>query len=415
MTSKERVLTSLNHNAPDRIPVDFGGTNVTGMHVQVVEGLRNYFGLDWKPVKIIDPMQMLGEIDDELRKILKLDTISVIAQKNKFGTENAKWKEFKTFWGQTVLFPGTLPISTGNEGKILLHPEGDLSAKPSAEMAKAAFFFDAIIRQEPIDESKLNPEDNLEEYSLITEDALAFWENKMGELEGTDKAVCVSFGGMALGDIAVIPGLGLKNPKGIRDITEWYISTLTRQDYIHTLFEKQTDIALQNLTKLFDVVGNKVDVIYICGTDFGTQQSLFCSIEMFNELYAPYYRKLNKWIHENTSWKTFKHSCGAVEALMQSFIDSGFDIINPVQINAEGMDAHILKKNYGDFLTFWGGGIDTQKTLPFGTPQDVEEQVKKQCSVLGKNGGFVFNAVHNIQANTPVENVVAMFKAIEKV
>ena len=415
MTSKERVLASLNHLTPDRIPVDFGGTTVTGMHVQIVEGLRNYYGLEWKPVKVVETMQMIGEIDNELREILEIDTISVIAQKNKFGTENTKWKEFKTFWGQTVLFPGTLPISTNNAGKIQLHPEGDLSANPSAEMAKAAFFFDALIRQEPIDESKLNPEDNLEEYSLIAEDALTFWENKIRELEDSDKAVCVGFGGMALGDIAVIPGLGLKHPKGIRDITEWYISTLTRQDYIHTLFEKQTDIALQNLNKLFSVVGNKVDVIYICGTDFGTQNSLFCSTDFFKELYLPYYRKLNNWIHSNTQWKTFKHSCGAVEPLMQSFIDAGFDIINPVQINADGMDSGLLKEKYGDKLTFWGGGVDTQKVLPFGTTKEVEEQVKEQCAVLGKKGGFVFNAVHNIQANTPIENVVAMFEALKKV
>ena len=162
------------------------------------------------------------------------------------------------------------------------------------------------------------------------------------------------------------------------------------------------------------MAGDKIDVIFICGTDFGTQTSTFCSPEHFNNLWLPYYKKINDWIHENTSWKTFKHSCGAVESFMQNFIDAGFDIINPVQVNASGMVPALLKQKYGKKLVFWGGGIDTQKVLPFGTPEMVREQVLKHCQIFGKNGGFVFNTVHNIQANTPVENVIAMLDAVKK-
>ena len=128
----------------------------------------------------------------------------------------------------------------------------------------------------------------------------------------------------------------------------------------------------------------------------------------------PYYKKVNNWIHSNTRWKTFKHSCGAVESLMSLFIESGFDIINPVQINAEGMDARKLKQKYGKDIVFWGGGVDTQGVFPFGTPGQVKEQVKKQCSILNENGGFVFNTVHNIQANVPFKNVVAMLEALKE-
>jgi uroporphyrinogen-III decarboxylase len=122
---------------------------------------------------------------------------------------------------------------------------------------------------------------------------------------------------------------------------------------------------------------------------------------------------VNDWIHQNTNWKTFKHSCGAVEPLMSNFIESGFDIINPVQINASGMDPRKLKEKYGDKLVFWGGGVDTQGVFAFGTPDQVKEQVKSQCDILNKNGGFVFNTVHNIQANVPFENVVAMLEALK--
>jgi uroporphyrinogen-III decarboxylase len=127
----------------------------------------------------------------------------------------------------------------------------------------------------------------------------------------------------------------------------------------------------------------------------------------------PYYKKVNDWIHENTTWKTFKHSCGAVEPLISMFIESGFDILNPVQINASGMDPRMLKYKYGDKIIFWGGGVDTQGVFAFGTPEQVKEQVRRQCDILNKNGGFVFNTIHNIQANVPFQNVVAMLEALK--
>ena len=180
-------------------------------------------------------------------------------------------------------------------------------------------------------------------------------------------------------------------------------------------FERQTEIGVENLAKIFQRVGNKVDVVFICGTDFGTQSSTFCSPNAFCKLYMPYYRRINDWIHANTTWKTFKHSCGAVETFMELFIESGFDIVNPVQCSAKGMDPRVLKEKYGDRLTFWGGGIDTQRALPFGTPGEVKDEVRRQCEIFGEGGGFVFNAVHNIQAGTPVENVVAMVEALHEV
>ena len=190
------------------------------------------------------------------------------------------------------------------------------------------------------------------------------------------------------------------------------MSTLIRQDYIQQVFDKQTDIAIENLKKIFRRIGNRIDAVFTCGTDFGTQAAQFCSPETFNELYVPYYKKVNTWIHQNTEWKTFKHSCGAVVPLMESFIEAGFDIINPVQINAANMDPAFLKKEFGDRIVFWGGGVDTQKILPFGSPVEVKDHVIENCEIFGTDGGFVFNTVHNIQANVPIENVVAMLEGL---
>jgi uroporphyrinogen-III decarboxylase len=153
--------------------------------------------------------------------------------------------------------------------------------------------------------------------------------------------------------------------------------------------------------------------MFICGTDFGTQISTFCSSDTFRDIYMPYYKKVNSWIHENTSWKTFKHSCGAIEPFIPLLIESGFDILNPVQCSARGMDPALLKQKYGKDIVFWGGGIDTQQLLPFGTPDQIRRQVKERCEIFGKDGGFVFNSIHNIQANTPTENIVAIFEALK--
>lgn len=413
-SSRQNFLKTINHQQPDKVVVDFGSTAVTGIHVVIVEKLREYYGLEKKPVKVIEPYQMLGEIDNELIKAMNIDVIGLFSAKNMFGVPNENWKVHKTLWGQEVLFPGTFNYTYNSNGDILMYPEGDTSVPPSGMMPKSGYFFDALDRQQPIDESKLKVEDNLEEFAHITEPELTYWKNQIKLLEDNSKAVVASLGGTALGDIALVPAVGLKNPKGIRGVEEWYISTLIREDFIKGIYDRQTDIAIENLKLLHNVIGNKIDVVFTCGTDFGTQNSTFCSPETYDRVWLPYYKKVNDWIHQNTNWKTFKHSCGAVEPLLSHFIESGFDIINPVQINASDMDPRKLKKEYGDKLVFWGGGVDTQGVFAFGTPPQVKEQVKSQCEMFNNNGGFVFNTVHNIQANVPFENVVAMLEALKE-
>ena len=412
MKSRNRLKDVLNFKSADKIPVDFGGTAVTGIHIKIVEELREYFGLERRPVKLVEPYQMLGEIDDELLEAMHIDVVGLYGENNMFGFPNRDWKEFSTNWGQTILVPGQFNFSREKDRSILIYPAGDTSVPPSAKMPSSGFFFDALNRQGEIDDEKLDTKDNLEEFKILADEDLLYWKGAMDSLEKKGKAVIASFGGTALGDIALVPAMHLKNPKGIRDVTEWYMSLLLRRDYVHQVFEQQTEIALINLEKLFQVVGNRVDAVFLCGTDFGTQDSQFCSLDDFQELYSPYYRKINNWIHQNTEWKTFKHSCGAVVPLIEAFIDAGFDILTPVQINAKDMDPLMLKKTYGDRLVFWGGGVDTQITLPFGKPQEVRDQVLKNCEIFSRNGGFVFNTVHNIQANVPVETVVAMLNAL---
>lgn len=415
MTSKESFKSTINHSQADRLVVDIGATAVTGMHVLAVENLRKFYGLKTKPVCVTDPYQMLGEVDEELMKIIGIDIVGAKGKNNSFGFYNHEpFKEYVTNWGQTVLVPEKFNTSTDEKGDVLMYPQGDLSASPSGRMPKNGYFFDAIIRQQPINEDKLNPQDNLEEFGLVSEADLEYWKETAQKARSTGRAVVAGLGGTALGDIAHVPGIKLKHPKGIRDITEWYMSIVMRPDYIHTVFDRQSELALENFKRLSRVIGDNIDVVFICGTDFGTQDSTFCSPEQFDELWMPYYKRINDWVHLNTQWKTFKHSCGAVEPFLPKFIEAGFDIINPVQINARGMDPQLLKKKYGKDIVFWGGGVDTQKTLPYGSPAEVREEVLRLCEIFSKDGGFVFSTVHNVQANVPVENMVAMIDAVKE-
>lgn len=415
MTSRDRVKTALGHNVPDIVPVDFGSTSVTGIHCKIVAALRNYYGLEDRPVKIIEPFQMLGEIDEELQDIIGVDCVPVFGPKDMFEIDETQLHEQITPWGQHVLIATGIDLSTDEKGDVYIYAKGDCSFLPSAIMPSNCYFINAIERQGEVDESTLDPQDNLEEFGTLTEEDIDYYIRRTEKAVESGKAVIASFGGTALGDIAFVPGMGLTDPKGIRNVSEWYMSTIMRQDYVHAVFEKQVDIAIDNYKRLWTALGDRIDVVFTCGTDFGTQDSQFCSIDTFRELWLPHYKRMNSWIHEHTTWKVFKHSCGAIVPILPGLIEAGFDIINPVQINAKDMDSTFLKKEFGSLVTFWGGGIDTQKILPNGTPDQIRDHVLRQCEILGRDGGFVFNAVHNIQANVPIQNVVAMIETLKEI
>jgi hypothetical protein len=414
MTSRERLAAALDHRPTDRIPVDFNGTGVTGMHVKCVIGLRRHFGLEQRLVRVHEPYQMLGWIDDDLQTALGIDVEGLYGPDTMFGYRNENWTPWRMDDGTEVLMSGNFRTTKDANGDTLVFPGGDRSARPSARLPRNGFFFDTIIRQGPIVEDRLDPSDNLQEFRPVTEETLDHFEKESRRAGATGRGIIASFGGTALGDIALVAAPGLKSPKGIRDVEEWYVSTLTRRSYVREVFERQTEIALDNLEKIRARVGNQVQAVFLCGTDFGTQQSTFCSVAAFRELYMPCYRRINDWVHRHTAWKTFKHSCGAVRPLIPSFIESGFDILNPVQTSAAGMDPAGLKADFGRDIVFWGGGVDTQRTLAFGTPEEVRAEVLDRCEIFGRDGGFVFTAVHNIQANVPVANIAAMFAALDE-
>jgi hypothetical protein len=417
MNSRERVDLALNHEEPDRIPLDLGGSVVTGMHVSTVYRLRQALGLDapGTPVKVVEPYQMLGEIRPDLVEALGVDVVPLGGTNTLFGFRNEGWRPWTTFDGTPVLVPEGFNTDPEPDGDILMYPEGDRSAPPSGRMPRGGWYFDTIVRQLPIDDENLNVEDNLEEFGLISDQELGHFRREAGQLYAeTDKAILANFGGTAFGDIALVPAPWLKHPKGIRDVEEWYVSTVTRRDYVYEVFDHQCEIALANLAKIYQAVGDRVAAVFVTGTDFGMQTGPFISPRTYRELYQPFHRRVNDWVHEHTAWKTFIHSCGSVMALIEDFIAAGFDALNPVQCSAAHMDPVELKRRFGDRIAFWGGGADTQRTLPFGTPDEVRREVRERIRAFGPGGGFVFNTIHNVQPQVPVENLLAMFETVRE-
>ncbi len=415
LTSRERVNLALQHREADRVPLDLGASAVTGMQVDTVYALRQALRLDapGTPVKVTEPYQMLGEIKPDLMDALGIDVVGLGMPKTLFGFRNEGWKPWQTFQGTPVLVPEGFNTEPDENGDILIYPEGDKSVPPSGRMPKGGFYFDSIIRQPALDDAHLNVEDNLEEFAPISDADLEHLRRELDRLyDGTDKAILANFGGTGFGDIALVPAPWLKHPKGIRDVEEWYVSTSMRRDHVYKIFDRQCEIGLKNLARIHEVVGNKAAAAFVTGTDFGAQNGPFISPRAYRDLFKPFHVEVNNWIHRNTTWKTFIHSCGSVRALIPDFLDAGFDILNPVQCSAAGMAPAELKKEFGERVAFWGGGVDTQRTLPFGTPDEVRKEVAERLKIFGTGGGYVFNTTHNVQARVPVENVLAMYETV---
>lgn len=407
-TARENMNRALEHK-DCQAPLDFGASCCTGMHISVVEALRAHYGLEKRPVKIDEYMTMLGHIDDDLKDVMGVTVTAFPSQYTTWGNLDQNYRLWKTPWGQEVLAAEGFE-TTEDERYVYVYACGDKTYPPAGRMPKSGYFFDCISRQKELPDP-LVVEDNLEEYAPITEDAIAYLAATADIMRKQDRAVAGNFGGTGLGDPGGICGPSLKDPRGVRDVAEWYITLASEPEFVEELFDRQTDLAIENLKKIYPAVGDSVDFVLLCGTDFGTQISQFCSGATFDRLYKPYYRRITDWIHSNTPWKCAKHCCGSILPLIPNLIDSGFDILNPVQLNAANMDPVVLKREFGKDLVFWGGGVDTQRILPFGSPEDVRNMVFKTLEIFGKDGGFIFSSIHNVQAATPVENIVAMVDA----
>ena len=416
MTSRQRILETINHRQPDRVPVDLGSTGQTGMNASTLYRLRKALGLEEHPIEISEIFQLLGKVDPDMMQYAGADVIGLNNPSNMFGVPDGPLKPFRMPDGTPTLIAQGNEYDVAEDGSVYMYPQGNRSVGPSGHMPAGGSFFDNINRAPEFDEDDLTPAEDFKDDFGILDDATArYLEDKSKALyEGTDYAIIGNLGGAGLGDSAMVPGPHVLAPKGIRKFDDWLMAHMLYPEYIQEVFEMQTQTMLKNLEIYRQAVGDRIQIVWISGTDFGTQNGEFFRPEVFRELYKPYYQRINDWVHQNTPWKTFYHCCGSIVNYLDDFVEMGVDILNPVQLSARGMDAHMLKEKYGDKLVFWGGGVDTQQTMPFGTPEQVRQQVKERLDILSKGGGYVFAPIHNVVAKTPVENLIAMYEAVKE-
>ncbi|MHB1294006.1 MAG: uroporphyrinogen decarboxylase family protein [Anaerolineae bacterium] len=413
MTSRERVLCALNHQQPDRVPLDLGATAVTGISASSLYRLRAALGLEQRPVRVHEPFQMLGTVEEDVLDALGVDIIGLSDDSTFFGYPQRDWKPFTLFDGTPVLVPGGFNTVPGANGDLYQYPLGDRALPPSGRMPAGGFYHDGIERQEPYDETTLDPEEWVRDmYHVYTDAELLLLQQRSQALyEGSERAVIGNFGQGSFGDIAYVPGTAIPRPKGIRAVADWYMATVLYPNYVRGIFDLQLEIALKNLELYRQAVGDRIVAIFVSGTDFGAQNRAFISPDAYRTLFKPYHKAINDWVHAHTGWKTFFHSCGSMVDLYDDWVEAGVDIVNPVQISATHMEPKYLKERWGERFVFWGAGVDTQRVLPFGSPEEITEHVRGNIEALSAAGGFVFNAVHNIQSAIPAENLVALYRA----
>lgn len=389
MTSRERVLAAVEHREPDRVPIDLGGTRITGIEPSLYARLREHLGLTGEPPRVFDVWQMLAFVEQPVVEAMGADVLAVPRLNMEFGMRIDGWKPWRLDDGTPVQVPANFEPVQDEEGNLVIYQDGEIVAKK----VPSSIYFDRMVEMKVYD-----PLPPVESFPMphFTDEDLAFRRHWAETLRAnSDKAIAGEFG----------PILGRWG-----SYQEWMYTIAADPDYVLAYYERKIESLLANLRLYRDAVGDNIDLVW-WGEDFGTQKGLMISPAMFKRMVAPYYRRLFEWVHAHTPWKVFFHCCGAIYSIIPTLIECGVEILNPVQTSAVGMEPRRLKAEFGDRLTFWGGGIETQTTLPFGTPEQVRAEVRERIEIFGPGGGFVFNPIHNIQGDVPLENVMAMFDA----
>jgi len=395
MTSRERILRAVNHQEPDRVPIDLGSTRFTGIMVHSYLRVRERLGIHARLVRIFDVYQTLAEVEQAVLDRFNVDVVGAFPLRPSWNFRIDRWKEWRLFDGTLVEVPEEFCPVTNERGDLEIRIDG----KTAGKMPKNGYYFDY---EYPPPRPTVEDYPKFEEmpFNPLPDDELTFMGERARFLSReTDKAVMGMFEGSYF----------MPDAAWMR-FEDWWTALLTEKPYAVDWVGKKADWLIDNLKAYKDAVGDHVMGIAF-GEDFGGQEGELFSPAIFREIYLPAMKKVFSWIHSNTPWKVFFHCCGSIFHIIDYLIEAGVDILNPVQCTAANMEPEKLKARFGDRITFWGGGVDTQTTLPCGTPEQVKEQVKERIRAFAPGGGFVFNPIHNIQQDAPAENIIAAYDA----
>lgn len=405
MTSRNRVMASLNFKTADRVPKDIGGMASTGISAFAYPALVKLLGLKPRRPRIHDSYQMLAFPDMDVLDALGCDVVSVFWGATNAFDEPEKWQEYDFNDRLRARVRNDCLFTEENDGTIL-------QPKLKAKMQPSSTVFNEEHCGQPFDLSGSLPKPDIREVkkqqqaTLPTDDEIKTTVNLCKKVrQSTDKAIF--FNG------PINTGIAITSPGGI---AVFPILCLTEPDYVADLHGLMTEYTIKRVELLLPSISPYVDIIMLSADDWGTQNNLIAPPHIYKDLFMPYSKKINEKIHSIApDVKTFLHSCGAIYDLMDLIIESGFDILNPVQWPAGGKKYQQWKDKARNKITLWGGGVDSQHTLPQGSVNDIKKEVAEITAYMSQNGGYVFNSIHNILAEIAPEKIIAMYQTAGQV
>lgn len=404
MNSRERVLATLDHREPDRTAVDFSGHRSSGIAALAYGPLRRALKLDERPIRVYDPVQQLAIVDEDVLDRFGVDTVEL---GRGFALDDADWADWTLPDGTPCQMPVWALPERAEGGWVLRSTSGRIIAK----MPDGAIYFEQcywpFLETDDLDQLSEALDENMwcavasPPGPLVAGDdgpeVLAEGARRLRA--STDRAIIGLFGG----NLLEIGQFLYRN--------DHFLMLLAGDPgRAHEFLDRLMEIHLANLEEFLAAVGDSIDVV-LFGDDLGMQNGPQMSPAMYVEFFKPRHARLWQRAKELADVKVMLHCCGGVRPLLPHLIEIGLDAINPVQISCKGMQTEDLKADFGDKLTLWGGGCDTHFVLSRGTPDEIRQHVRDQIAILGPGGGFVFQQVHNILADVPPENIIAMFDA----
>jgi len=410
MTRRERVLTILQHEEADKIPIDCGAERSTTIQAIAYNNLKKYLEINEGETKINDTIQQCVIPEQWFLDMFQIDVVDLARS---FAENPADWKDWTLPDGSQAKIQAWIKMERRHDMTVIVNEKGEEICK----MPDSAYYFDQSIwplmgvHKDDFEDlsqyikkvmwayvtdpmwSKAN-EPNF--YSMLRENAKKLYEE-------SDYAIIMPFGGSIF-----------EFGQYLYRTDELLINLITHKHEIRKMVEKLTEIYMEKLPDVIDAVSPYVQIIRM-GDDLGVQSGPMISPELYREVYFPYHKTMFQTVKEKSDMYIYFHTCGAMSEFIPDLIEAGVDIINPVQITASGMEPEKLKREFGKDIVFWGGGCDTQHVLPYGSPEDVKREVRDNSKIFMKDGGFVFNQVHNILADVPPENIVAMFEAANEI
>lgn len=393
MDSRERARLILNHQEADRPAIDLGSTIVTGTSAWTYRALKRALGMDAGRVRVSEMFQMLADVETPVLDALGSDFVMLPKEEWLLGLTYGRWKPF-TFWdGQTFDVPvGFDPQVTADGALEVPFERGD---PPNMRLPYGGWFFDSI------------PEKR-EDFFDIPEPDWTFTDSLSDELLRAQEARARQL--YQASDRALVAEPPVYAPLGYGNNYYWAIKMLTEPELCREYMMRQGEVAARCIEQYLQAVGDYIDVLIVSLADFGTQDREMFRPAHFGEFYVPAWKLVTDVVHRFPHVKTWIHCCGSVPNVIPHFIEAGIDCLNPVQWTAAGMDLRWLKESFGDRLVFWGGAISTQRTFPFGTPEEVARETQEVLDIMCPGGGYVVNAIHNILPEVPVDNILALYR-----